>query len=413
MDPVEIFPAAIIDNIFLHLKGNEIKKCTLVSTAWNEFCGSSLRCMEKLIVNIMFGITNAHIKSLNRNRKYQFVRISGEFESEFGNEWFEIIRSEVYNFLNSNRFWKSVNLSYLEFPTTSSFNNLVAAYEDKVVTASFLYIKINYSDEPVTSFAFQNLKELNVVKSDTICERLFINCSALHSLSLIQLSVEHENNSNTVKYYFDILKRQEKSLKALRLELFSVTKDSLPEQSTFPFELEKLYVDLPWDSVLLNDVFLLQFLRSQRKIKILNLACYIHKNLEVIIAAFENNSINRLVLRSLCGIRQVFSYDDFLLPSNSSIEFLDFGCDPTFQAVSKMLIKAAPNVKALRVYRCDNDLAEFIAENSKYLQKLEVKIIVELEKIELEKILPNVKIVNIRKEWWIKQNTLSLSANDN
>lgn len=45
------FPSECLEDIFRHLNGKDLLKCTLVSPNWNNFIGSTILCMRKISFN--------------------------------------------------------------------------------------------------------------------------------------------------------------------------------------------------------------------------------------------------------------------------------------------------------------------------------------------------------------------------
>lgn len=81
------FPAECIDDIFRHLSGRFLIKCTEVCPEWNEFISSSTWCMQRIQMRIYSWqdyIENVEILYevlTNTNRKYVNLDLMGDFDT--------------------------------------------------------------------------------------------------------------------------------------------------------------------------------------------------------------------------------------------------------------------------------------------------------------------------------------------
>lgn len=50
MDPRINLPSDCMEEIFRHLGGDDLLKCTLVCPQWNEFIGRTRSCMKKIFI---------------------------------------------------------------------------------------------------------------------------------------------------------------------------------------------------------------------------------------------------------------------------------------------------------------------------------------------------------------------------
>lgn len=380
MDPIEIFPAEIVENIFHHLQWNEVIESTLVSSSWNDFVGGSLRCMDKFglrLDNRKSSDISSEIGFLIGKRKYRNARI------DYG--WFKDSEDKIYDLMKSNRFWRSVNMFRLTFSSASSFNNFIETLEDSVEEIGLQFVEICHHDEPVKTFSFKKLKALSLSNCDeNICEKLFTNCSSLHKLLLYANDdsvTKVDLNLNISKHYFDILKRQ-KNIKILKFCINKVRDEDTPENLAFPFELEDLNITFPTHSSR-QRAFATGFLRQQTKMTQLHLSNY-YFDLSLLPAAIEIKSLKSLKVTDFS--RNITNFSS--LPSNNSIEILIIPC---IEFNVERFIKIAPKVKKIFLYKCGKRLAEFIAENLKFLEELGAVRFYD----EVQDILPRVKLSKI------------------
>lgn len=108
------FPTECLEDIFRHLKGKDLLKCTLVCPDWNEFVETTASCLEKFRLNIhgtsnLSEIVQKFHQSLN-NRK--LTRVSVEcIEPESATvvpDFLQMIQSTVKE-LKLSVFWKTEN----------------------------------------------------------------------------------------------------------------------------------------------------------------------------------------------------------------------------------------------------------------------------------------------------------------
>lgn len=374
MDPVETFPPAIIESIFLHLKGNdEMKNCTLVTRTWNNFVGSSPRCMDKWRLCLQ-SQSASEIKSIAGKRRYRSVFI-------IGSEWFNQVQEEIYEMMKSNCFWTEVNFDGVKFPSTSSFTNLVNTFEASVKRITFNNVNVSHHDEPGTSFGFKKLKYLRSANShDNACQNAFKNCTSLDIFFFI-ITWAYRFRAKT-PFHLEIAQRQTK-LKTFKIFTQGYIEKFTPENFIYSFELEELYLSYPleFDD---NKAFVLKMLKKQCKIKKLTLN-FMTIDLNILIAAFAIKSLKVLVLTSIRIL------EDFPWLSNDRIETLDmrrFIWNEDLSSDNKF-IKSLPGVKQLMLRQCDEVMAQFLAENLTQLENLAaVEIDIEL----IQPILPNVKL---------------------
>jgi len=77
MDPLEILPEEICDDIFSHFNVKDIKEASLVSKRWYNIIGQSKICMEKLHLGRVYCLDDVE-SILESNRQYQILTINTE-----------------------------------------------------------------------------------------------------------------------------------------------------------------------------------------------------------------------------------------------------------------------------------------------------------------------------------------------
>lgn len=112
------FPIECIENIFNHLSGDDLLKCTVVCPAWNVFIGSTRSCMKR--IEVMWCWTYDAIW-MNSNRKYENVQLRGN------------CYEEMQKFLSSQgRRWTSVSAYSVHFLTSGQFVDFMQIFQSSV-----------------------------------------------------------------------------------------------------------------------------------------------------------------------------------------------------------------------------------------------------------------------------------------
>lgn len=75
------FPDDCLEDIFNHLSGKDLLKCTLVCPEWNQFIGTSSSCMKKIKLTSFPLSLIAHKRKkmfTDSDRQYENLHISGK-----------------------------------------------------------------------------------------------------------------------------------------------------------------------------------------------------------------------------------------------------------------------------------------------------------------------------------------------
>lgn len=113
MDNQTIFPAECLEQIFCHLTGRDLLKCSLVCPNWYEFIGTTRSCMEKIVIVCESKNDQRTIKRIFAcsKRKYKGLSLFGKFTESVRN--FLTIRQWTHIIINSLRFeasyWHNYN----------------------------------------------------------------------------------------------------------------------------------------------------------------------------------------------------------------------------------------------------------------------------------------------------------------
>lgn len=385
MDPMQIFPEEVIEEIFSHLSGRElIKKCTLVSPVWNRLIGSSFHCMNKVKVQ---GTTDtldvAFLSSSPLNRRYQHItfyprRKSGK-QGTFSS-------CELYAFMHSKR-WKTVDLWCSTFPSTSVFIKLVKTFEATVERLFLLFVDIDERDIEVPQLLFNRLTHLKVhnvqeeKSREWVCE-LFLNCKNLKTL------VFPINCFDGPKSYFEMWKNN-KELKALNVTI-NKAEGNFSDGDKFEWQLEEMVVkSLCVPSSKTSESFL-TFFSSQMKIKELDLTMVPFMATSLLKIAMSMKLLKKLKIL----VREYF--DPLIqLRTNKSIEILDlhfsvFNINDNQMIIA--LLKRMPNLKNISLQKVNVELAHFILKNLKSVNQITVTSDTTENIIKIQKLLPKIQI---------------------
>lgn len=114
MDITTNFPIECLEDVFRHLSGNDLLKCSVVSPDWSDFIGSTKSCMEKIIltsVNCEHIPGNIEIILKNSQRRYECLKLKEPFYKNIhelllakGRKWTHIDFKRILNFSSINEF---------------------------------------------------------------------------------------------------------------------------------------------------------------------------------------------------------------------------------------------------------------------------------------------------------------------
>lgn len=127
MQPKITFPTECLEDIFQHLRGRVLLKCSLVCPEWNEFIGTTRSCMEKICFRILGGdlMEFAERILINSDRKYACLKIKANYRED--------VRRLL---LAKNRKWIDVK-SRLNFETSIDFLSFLQIIEPSVQKLTF------------------------------------------------------------------------------------------------------------------------------------------------------------------------------------------------------------------------------------------------------------------------------------
>lgn len=403
IDPAVKFPTEVFEEILHHLSVKELMNCTVVCSNWNEIIGSSLRIMSKvkLTTKSIYGNTNLDINLIkDSTRKYQNIEISIDLED------FNVL----FEFLKKRKMWKFIVFTCLaKLDKISNFLKLIETFEATIEYLEIDDIQFEQIDETIKTieekmkkFKFKKLKCLLIEhRFIYIVVTIFISCFNLEKIKFNTWIYKMSNYETVVK----ILKQQ-KNLKELRIDnrfihgLF--TKDFKPD---FPFQLEKFYVQKGYEHKSSHSASFIQFLKLQPNIKdiMIGETSWVDPKVLNVILSLPLEKINFSYLPNE-------SCEGVVLKPNNSVEHVHFQiCNEKFHYVQfelniavdesqhasipnelwnifKTILKCFPNLKKLHLLIVNKDLALFLAENFKKLERVETVFL--LDKCACMEILP-------------------------
>lgn len=138
MNPTANFPVECLDDIFRHLKGKDLLKCTLVCPGWNNFISTTTSCMQKISLTYDYqernlgGLTNI---LMNCKRKYKCLSLDGDYSEDM-----QQLLSE------DGRTWTRIDLIKLSFQTTKQFLDFLRIFQSSVQELLLPRLYINKDD---------------------------------------------------------------------------------------------------------------------------------------------------------------------------------------------------------------------------------------------------------------------------
>lgn len=136
------FPVECLEDICRHLTGNELLICTLVSSKWNEFIGSTASCMAKIKLNLRWTFKDSvNIETFLQDSKriYEFVMLQGYYSEQYRNI-----------LLTGARRWPYVTAHELNFRSFIDFMDFLRVIEFSVQTLVIIKGEIKDVYEPDT-----------------------------------------------------------------------------------------------------------------------------------------------------------------------------------------------------------------------------------------------------------------------
>lgn len=127
MDLKTFLPVHCIEDIFCHLTGLELLKCTLVCPTWNNYIGSTSTCMEKIKLKCSGIDSLEHIERIlvDSQRKYTKLKLNAKDSEEFCE------RMQNAMPLNS-RPWTHIFATRLKFTSINQFHDFLMIFEPTV-----------------------------------------------------------------------------------------------------------------------------------------------------------------------------------------------------------------------------------------------------------------------------------------
>lgn len=381
MDIIEIFPEEISDLIFTHFSGSELLELTLVNPNWNNFVGSSLRSMKKLVLGLRGDwndFTEENIEPLFSDRKYQNVLISDVSKNFDG----------PLKILRSRQRWKSVRILDVAAPTQLDITHMFETFDSTVEHLDLFNLTLKRNKHFKMVWNFPKLKFLKV--SFGIRKNSYFD---------MPYCVYEENNAMTRRAYSTYLTpmnierfNQMANLKKLHVSPEFFLHIQSEELKPFSFHLEELTIFGNMSQCPSIDGFLVNFLKANshtlRKLSLNDLL-----GIGAMKMAFELEMLKKLTFTNIRHINKIELEMINFVPS-SSIEELDIitnRCLERRDLTIKML-KAVPKLKKLHILTVHKSVAKFIAKNLKNLREIEV--IYGPEDPSVRKILYNVDVSN-------------------
>lgn len=229
----------VIEQFFVHLSGEELKTCKLVSRSWNEIIKNSKRCLNKLTIVI----NKSNVKLLESKGGDNSIPIRKCRNIRFDDASKHLDRIE--NCVRKHPL-KYFGIKNTTFPTMLSLRRTLAICSSSVTELYFDGVNAKKNDESTSNIKFRSLKKLTIKD----CNKSISLHMFRHSFrSLEELSVQlkysegSEPNSDIVELIDALLKM--KRLQKLSLgyfDIFLAIPVLIESDSDFPFKLNTLEI---------------------------------------------------------------------------------------------------------------------------------------------------------------------------
>ena len=374
-------PDEILEIIFGHLKGRDVKKAMLVSSKWNQIISRSAKCLKKLKLT-MTDTKDCFIKEsqklLRSRRKYQNISIQD------GKENLDLIY-KIVNVKRSLTFLKSVEIHNTKFRDPLKFLKFIEVFEPSVENLSFHGVTIAKSKDYDIDFGFENLKSVQISYCDqSIFLNILINCSNLESFCIGNSKVKASDASDIIS----MLQRC-KNLRKLHLNSETFSEIFTTDIKEMPFNLVDLSIvnfGIKIDIEETSENFR-KFLQAQSKsIRKIHLGDFFGIN--ILKFVFGMKSLQTLKMLHL----PLSQWEPMILKPNATIEILDIITSSIANKERiKCLLYAVPKVKLLKLQSVNEEIARFIKQHLKEVERIETLNSRGNKEI-LRKFLPNVKL---------------------
>lgn len=358
----------VMEQVFLHLSGKELKTMSLVCPAWYEIIGKSSILMKKLKLVIIYNerkpkTLEAKEELINSTRKYQNITIFNENSTPV-----VIPADDLLIFTKPGRNWLEVKLQCLNFETNSEMINFFGIFEPTVTKMYLSHMNFKFYSDCIIDYTFPKLKILKTRLCTSIVQfDMFRDCKTLIEFKLQcgkYASCENEDNLRNLLY-------GNKDLKVLTFDcafFYRVFEEDISKGISFQLkELKTTGIQQKND---LADRHFNIFLNTQTKcLEKLNLGAWMGRH------TITNIINNMTVLHdfTICKYELLgFTIDNNLhnLEMNFTIKTLNIGCGKN--RILKLLIASCPNTESLTVGNINNEFLMFASSNLKNLKKIHV-----------------------------------------
>ena len=372
MDPLEVL-ADISDFVLQHFSAKELLTLTEVHPFWNEVIGSSVKAMSKIKVLINVYRSNSEILEsassdlVKSSRKYQ------EIEMLDMSGLISTTKSVHRILIEPERKWKSITLKHV---TLDSLEQLETAFniieksletlEIDEISFRFPAIGVNFTNKTFPKLKVLRLKHHNwnsFHHAFTRCQNLneFRMCSSKISSEPVLEILKRNVNLNILEVstavFYQIFSSNDEFWQKNNLKLNTFEAHFTSHTS---HDVEKIRKNF------------LNFLNTQAE-SLETLVIDRWMGVEVLKLIFHLPKLKNLTIDGLKNLMLMPNWRNFSLKLNKSIQNLTFyDVHPEFQIV-KSLIDATPNLTHLEMHSMDQQVMEYLSENSKDLKALKLR----------------------------------------
>lgn len=362
------FPLDINDLIFQHMTSTEILMFSEVSTDFYEFIADSSTCMKRIKLKLVKNEFSDDEKAFLSRRRYQNLEVAKFSQSMKVAE--ELIKCSISSF-------KTIRIKYFDFETFLDALKFFEVIEKSIVELCMdqVYIKSiirQYNCKPQT-LQFSRLKVLETrCCQGLLFDEVFANCTSLETFIV-------KSGSTISTSAFEALKKILKSNKGLKIlgihfNVFnSLFSENVSEFSLFKlseFHANDLYrVSRSFSEVRKN---LRRFIWSQiSTLKVLSIGDWM--GFEAFELFFNIPNLKKLTMKGFHHSERFIDWMNVEINQQPKIENLEFHDMSNNFNILKLVIKAVPNLKHLKLHSLDQNSLEFISQNAKALKSLHVE----------------------------------------
>lgn len=358
-----------LGDIFQHLSGKELLKCTEVSPKWEDYVGSTTACMAKIQFNTWrlesFEDSSVPLAMIHRRKYLNFIMNEPVFAFNAIIEQRTLCKRVQLNgfSISIDLFLKTLNvLSFdIEELVLHSIELTPKKHHNRTESTNEFFHQIDKSEVS----AFDKLKTLKITMKLLNFSLDYIRAPKLKVVHLSSQQIGGPAAVKSIRHFLHTLPE----LRDIRINGTWFRSIFTEYERDFPFQLDSISLGEDRDlfAFLVNNGNFRKFLLSQKRIRKFELN---HRlRLETIEMIFRMETLKELTIRIFpffmwTGLREKSA-------KLQNLEYLDIiTLDCSYEDRIKAILSLCPGLKYLRMQSIHTSIASFIQGNLKQIRKI-------------------------------------------